>query len=450
MKHIKRNPKIEEKLKFWEFLEKSYDGGNSYLEGEYLVQHERESKQGFKRRKEQAMYVNLCAPIVDLYNGYLYQPEHTRDYGSLGSNKLFESFKDNVDYLGHSYTAYIEQLSLRAGVLGFVGVIIDRPADISLNSLQDQIDKDNRAYCVYYEPSQIYDMEFESIDGRMVLIKIILEEESNKKDVERFKIWERDSWVIVEQKKNEEYEQVDNGVNPLGEVPFVMFANNNPLGEAPSSDIKDISYINKRIFNIDSLSMEIIEGSGFPMLEEPYKDEPLDGGDKEVGLGSLLQRGMDDSVGHRWIEPPHSSLGQLLSWRSEYIDNIKMTAKTDSTQSTGQAQSGEALKIRLRALTTVLSNKATSREQAEHNILRLWAKWEDAVFDGTIEYSRKFDVYDMQSEIDTAITAKSVVPSKTYAKVVALNIVDRTTRDLPPETRDAIEKELDAPLPPLM
>lgn len=450
MKRIERNKDIKEKLAYWEFLERSYDGGEDYNDGGYLIQHERESTEAFKRRKEQSMYVNLCAPIIDLYNGYLYQPEHKRDYGSLDKNELFAKFLDNVDYLGHSYLSFIEQLSLRAGAIGHVGVIIDRPIAISGATKQDQIDSDNRAYCVYYEPSDIYNVEYQNINGRIVMTKLILEEESSDDDVERFKIWTRDKWVIVEQEEKKDYIVVDGGINPLGEIPFVMFPNNNPLGEDPSSDIKDIAYINKRIFNIDSLSFEIINGAGFPMLEEPYRQDTFGDETKEVGTGSLLQRGRDDTVGHKWLEPPHTSLQQLLAWRGEYIDNIKSSAKTDSTQSTGQSQSGEALKMRLRALTTVLCNKATSREQAETNILRLWAKWENETFDGDIEYTRKFDVYSMQDDIDAAISARSLVPSKTFAKVIAMDIVDRTTRDLDSSVRDAIEQELDAPLPSLM
>lgn len=444
---FKRHPKSAEKLERWEFLERSYAGGSEYSEGNYLQQHERESKDSFSRRVKQAIFSNMCSPVIDLYNGYLYQPEHTRDYGnSLNGNKLFESFLKNVDFAGHSYDAFIEQLSKRASIFGFVGVIVDKPKNQGESTWQQQIDADNRGYCIYYEPEAIFDWDNEHINGRKVLTKLVLLEESSKPDVTRYKVWTRDAWAVFEQKKDEEAKPTgEDGINPLGEIPFVMFSNNSPLGESPASDIKDISDVNRGIYDIDSLAHEIMEGTAFPMLEEPFKTSPIDsdGQAVEVGVGSLVTRGMDDNVGHRWIEPPHSSLTQLLEWRREYVKQIKEMAKTDAAQSsTSQAQSGEALKMRLRSLTTVLTEKATAREQAEERILYFWARWENIAFDGAIDYSTDFDVYNLSSDIENAIQAKAAVPSPIFHNMLAMDIVSRMTKDIDPAVRKAIESEL--------
>ena len=443
---FKRHPDSEKRLKRWEFLERSYQGGDEYRAGKYLLQHERESDEGFVRRVAQAMFVNFCAPVIDLYNGYLYQPEHKRDFGSLGNDSLFQQFLENVDYDNHDYDSYIEQLSLRASIFGYVGVLVDKPAEATAASKADQIEKDLRPYLIYYEPEAIFDWKHERKAGRKVLTKLVLLEESGKQGVTRYKVWTLDTWEVWEQEGNAEAVLTSEaGLNPLGEIPFVIVPNNTPLGEAPSSDIKDISDINKRIYYLDSDAHEIIEGTAFPMLEEPADKSPLknDQGDKEVGVGSLLQRDPEDTIGHRWIEPPHSSLPPMLEWRSTYIENIREIAKTDNPQAQGQsAQSGEALKIRLRSLTTVLTNKATAREQAECNIIRLWAKWEDETYDCAISYERKFNVDDLANDIDAAISAKAAVPSKTFANALGMQIAERMIEDLDEKTRKKIKEEL--------
>ena len=443
---FKRHPESEKRLKRWRFFERSYQGGDEYRAGEYLIQHERESKEGFKRRVDQAMFVNLCSPVIDLYNGYLYQPEHKRDYGSLENDPLFQQFLKDVDYDNHDYDSYIEQLSLRASIFGYVGVVVDKPADVQAATKLEQIEKDLRPYLIYYEPEAIFDWKHERKAGRKVLTKLVLLEESGKQGVIRYKIWYADKWEVWEQKGNAEAVLTNEvGDHSLGEIPFVIVPNNSPLGEAPSSDIKDISDVNREIYYIDSLGHEIMEGTAFPMLEEPADSSPLkrEQGEKEVGVGSLLQRDPDDTVGHRWIEPPHSSLPHMKEWREMYVENIREIAKTDNPQAqSGGAQSGEALKIRLRSLTTVLTNKATAREQAECNILRLWAKWEDEKFECAISYERKFDVDGLQQAIDEAISAKAAVPSKTFANVLGMQVVERIVEDLDEETRKKIEGEL--------
>jgi len=445
---FERHPDAAGKVERWEFLERSYAGGAEYKEGAYLVQHERESNAGFKRRVEQAMFVNLCAPVVDLYNGYLYQPEHKRSFNKLGKNKLFMNFLENVDFDNHDYDSYIEQLSLRASVFGFVGVVIDKPSEATAATLQQQIDQDLRPYLIYYEPEAIFDWTRTVIAGRRVLTRLVLLEESGKKGVTRYKVWTRTDWKVYEQKDREEAKATgEEGKNPLGEIPFVIMPNNSPLGEAPSSDLKDISDVNREIYYIDSLGHEIMEGTAFPMLEMYTSPNPLgkDQGDVETGVGSLLERDPNDTVGARWVEPPHTSLPHMLAWREKYIENIREIAKTNSQQSTGQAQSGEALKVRLRALTTILTNKATAREQAEMNICRLWALWEGIKSDVEIRYERKFNVDDLAAEIDMAIAARSAVPSKTFANLQGMQIVEKVIEDLSEEDREKIKQELKTP-----
>jgi len=443
-----RHKDSQDMLERWEFLERSYDGGDEYREGDYLVQHERESDQAFKRRVKQSMFVNFCAPIIDVYNGYLYRPEHTRSFGLLENNKLFVNFKRDVDYEGHSYDSYIEQLSLRASVFGYVGVIVDKPATDAPTTLDEQIKADNRPYLIYYEPEAVYDWTHELVNGRKTLTRLVLLMDSPAANVTMYKVWLRDSWEVWSQEDDGEPLMVGSDINPIGVIPFVVFANNSPLGEDPSSDIKDIADINRRIYYIDSDAMEIIEGTAFPMLEEPVRQGTIDEGDKQIGVGSLVQRDTSDSIGHRWIEPPHSSLPNLLNWRREYIANIREIAKIqDPSAQSKQAQSGESLKVRLRALTTVLNHKATSREQAERMVLKLWAKWEDIDdSDIDVDYNKDFDEVDIEKEINMAISARAAVPSKTFALEVAKGIASKVLGDIPDDVEMKIADELGTPI----
>ena len=65
----------------WLFQIRSYFGGKSYKEGNYLLQHPFESSANYARRKATSYYYNYCGPIVDIFVSHLFRKDAIREHG---------------------------------------------------------------------------------------------------------------------------------------------------------------------------------------------------------------------------------------------------------------------------------------------------------------------------------------------------------------------------------
>jgi hypothetical protein len=97
-----------------------------------------------------------------------------------------------------------------------------------------------------------------------------------------------------------------------------------------------------------------------------------------------------------------------------------------------------------RQLYSSLAEKASNAEQAELDILSLYAAWEDTSFEGDIKYSRSFATRDLTTSLTNAIQAGTAkVNSLTYEKERQKKIVDSSLPTLEESDRDKIFDEID-------
>lgn len=456
MELFKRNGHMAEMLATLEFFEYSYAGGKEYVEQGYLQKHERETLEAFRRRCAESVFVNFCAPIVDLYNAHLFRAKVSRDFGLIGMNKLFERFAADADFEGNDYETCIKGIVERGSVYGIFGVIVDKPA-LAAASLAEELANDVRPYLAMYEPEDIWDFKFQRVGGgRPQLIELTLAE-----DDDQIRVWKPDVVELWEQKAGDTEPKFLSSVpNSLGEIPFVLHKNRASFDKFEStSDVADIAYINRRIYQLDSAAFEIIEGAAFPLIEIPADSIPQGSGkpdafgehptDIEIGTGNGVVRQAGDSVGHRYIEPTHTSLSLMLQWRDALIADLHQVARAAHTTAKADksAQSGVALEIEFQQLNALLCDKGQSAATTETRILRLVAKWLGVEFDGSVEYAENFGVRDLAHDIETAIAAKSVVASPTFAAEMGKEIARRMLGDDLPEAVKQIDAELTRPAP---
>jgi hypothetical protein len=129
------------------------------------------------------------------------------------------------------------------------------------------------------------------------------------------------------------------------------------------------------------------------------------------------------------------------------VDQIHRLAKlggVKGTQADTQAKSGVALKVEQQQLFAALSEKADNIEQAEWDILTIWAMWQDKDFDGLIDYPDDFDYDNLSADLDNAIKSQTIrINSKTFEKERAKSVVDGLIPKLDEEKRQTIFKEID-------
>ena len=445
--------------KDYEFFRRSYEGGSEYREGNYLIRHVREKKEDYDRRKEQASFANFCSDVVDIYNSYLYREQPERKFPTI--TIALEDFLNNADFQDRPWPKVARHFSKMSGYYGIMGALIDKPKGSVETEVSKAAEIANgiRPYIVPYSPLAIWDWTYSKDEqGRMHLSELILEEENDDPSLKHnIMQWTPAEWILWGNKDGEGWSIIDQGENRLGEIPFALLRNRDSFKKfAGVSDIADIADVNRRIYYLDSDALEIIENTAFPILEGAA--DAIDGEDgkdqeKIIGTTGLLKRGEGgvSESGFRWIEAPHTSLGQILEHRRSSIEDLKAMAKTGQGEAEKtQTESGIALELRFQQLTALLADKAENAEAWEKRIFDLVGKYESIDYKAEIKYPRKFGIRDLMHDLDVAINSKMVISSPTYAKEIGKSFAARILpRDTDKDIMKTIDDEIDNPVEPI-
>ena len=440
----KTHPHYERHLNEWQFFVRSYFGGKFYRDGNYLIQHPFESSANYSRRKDIAYYYNYCSPIVDIFVSHLFRKPAKRDYGSLKGDPLFEAFVSDADLEGATLPQFIRDAQRFASIYGGVSIVVDRP-DVTAGTRKEAIDGDIRPYLSLVTPENLIDWSFErGPSGKSVLGRVKIRE-----DKDTYRIWNRSGWELWEVVKDKnEVRLLDAGEHGLGVVPVVTLYNKRSgVKMLGVSDIQDIADINKNIYYLCSDAKEIIENTAFPMLAVPY--EKGGGGEmKEIGPKNILQFDPAEANARPyWLEAPHSSLTEIREWVKQDISEIFRIAKMGGVKATedfSQPRSGVALELEYQQLNSVLAEKADNLEQAEMQILDLWARWEGRVFDGVVDYPDDFSVRELERDLDAAFRALSAgIGSSTFRRELEKAIAVSVLPKLDSSVQEKIVKEIE-------
>lgn len=431
------------------FLRDSYLGGIDYKKPAYLPSYGREETKEYELRLKLATYTNMCAPIIEIYNNYVFSGKIDRDNFEGLSGVEFEAFLADADMMGRSYVKMVREISKQAGAYGFIGVVIDKPQG-EATSKQEELDKGIRPYMAIYVPSSIITYELEYKGGSRQLKRLVLLEDTGNADTVTYKVWYQDKWELWQRDKDEKDENlvmVDKGANNIGIIPFVSVINRDKdfhpiIGK---SDIADIADINNRLYGFDSDASHIIKQCAFPFLQGPAATiKAID----KIGTTTALP--IDDTDGEskpelKWTEPVHTSLPEIMAWRHEAISDIKEMSKLNAAQAdTTQIGSGVALEIQFRPLNAMLTEKAGNMELAETRFLKLVGLYLGQTFTGKVTYPRQFAVMDLLAEIDIAISAKASVASRKFKAAIEKGIASKTLGKADEKLLKEVHAEIDA------
>jgi len=153
---------------------------------------------------------------------------------------------------------------------------------------------------------------------------------------------------------------------------------------------------------------------------------------------------MDANLKPYIIQPSSQSLDSIMKvvqMKVNAIDRITHMGSVRGTEKT--INSGIALQTEFQLLNARLSEKADLLENAEEQIWSFFAKWQNKVFDGQIDYPDTFDLRDYASDLQFLQTAKaSGVKSETFIKEIDKQIARAVVDD--DEAINSINSEIDA------
>jgi hypothetical protein len=446
-----RHKHYQEKFKDWHFHLMSYLGGQDYQEGYQLNRYILETDEEYLKRAENTPIDNHCKNVVQIYTSFLFRVPPTRDYGSLQGDPQLESFINDADLDGRSFNNVIREMQVNASIYGTCWAILDKPA-VQTQTRAEEIQLDIRPYISLYTPENVLNWNFErSLNGKYILNRLVLLEDLFD-DVATIRVWTNEditTYKVKDYTKGYSTSKpmlLDEMPNMLGKVPAVILYNQKSQRRGIGiSDLNDVAELQKAIYNDYSEIEQLIRLSNHPSLVKTPNVEA------SAGAGSIIEmpEDLDSNLKPYLIQPSSQSLDGIMNninMKVEAINRITHMGAVRATQD--RVQSGIALQTEFQLLNARLSEKADYLQNAEEQIWKLFAEWQNQTFDGEIIYPDSFNLRDYASDLQFLQAAKaSGVPSDTFAKEVDKQIARAVVDD--DEKINTIDSEIDAKAAPI-
>jgi hypothetical protein len=417
----------QETVNNWEYYIRSYNGGYDYMVGQYLHRYNLELDNEFNQRLANTPCDNHCKNIIQIYSSFLFRVRPSRDFGSLADEPTINNFLKDADLEGNSLNAVIKQAQNYASIYGHCFLILDKP-NVTTNTRAEELDQDIRPYLSIVTPENVLDWNYErQLNGKYELNYLKIREEVDKKGGTYMRVWYPDRIDTIYMAEREEPRVIDTVDNMIGKIPAVILYNakshKRGIGQ---SDLTDIADLQKAIYNEYSEMEQLIRLTNHPSLVKTPSVNASAGAGAVIEMPDELEPNLKPYL----LQPSGSSLQSIMDSIKNKVESINRIAHTGAvrTQKTG-ISSGVALQTEFELLNARLSEKADNLQISEEQLFRLYALFQNGVFDGEINYPDSFNIRDYATDLmfyqqAKAINVQSPTLSKEIDKEIARAVVD--------------------------
>jgi hypothetical protein len=400
----------------WEYFIRSYLGGKEFQDGKFLQEYQLELESEYFKRLAYTPLDNHCRNIVHIYSSYLFRVPPTRELGSLEQDATVDYFFDDADLEGRTFDALMREVQVYSSVYGHCWIIVDKPSS-NVMTRGEELEQGIRPYLSIYTPENVLDWKYARSTNGYYYLEYLKIRECIEDDGEYYKIWYLDKidTVFLPTANRDEPKLIESVPNPLGKIPAVILYNQrSPMRGLGVSDLTDIADLQKSIYNELSEIEQIIRISNHPSLVKTRDTEAVG------GAGSIIEipDNIDANLKPYILQPSGSNLDGVLKSIAHKIESINRLSHVGAIRATGERiQSGIALRTEFQLLNARLAEKAKLMELAEEQIWRLYALWQETVFDGEVMYPTTFDIRDWATDLELLQQAKaSNIKSSTFTK----------------------------------
>ena len=408
---LKLHPIWKENIKRWQYYSDSFNGGNDFRTGRYLVKYVLESNEDYDNRLRNTPLDNHCKSVVETYNSFLFRKPPMRNYGSIGMDQALDPFLSDCDLDGRTFNAFMRDCSTYSSVYGHVWVMVDKP-NTTVNTRAEELQQEIRPYVSLITPENVIDWAYtRKANGVYALSSITLLDGMDKDNVYYRTITTTETTIYSKKGLAEDSQIVDQIPNPLGVVPCVpVYAGRTQTRGLGNSDISDIADTQRAVYNELSELEQLIRISNHPSLVKTSATQAAAGAGAVIDLPDDL----DPNLKPFLLEPSGSGIEQIIASINEKTDSINRMANMGGVRSTtAKAMSGVALTTEFQLLNARLSQKADLLELAEEQIWRMWARWQNKIWDGVVDYPDNFNISDKENTIALLKQAKETNPANT-------------------------------------
>jgi hypothetical protein len=418
-----------ESIANWEFYIRSYNGGYDYTVGQYLNRYNLELDNEYHQRLYNTPCDNHCRNIIQIYSSFLFRVKPTREFGELEGEPTLSNFLKDADLDGNNFNAVIKQAQNYASIYGHVLLILDKPP-VQTRTRADELSQDIRPYVSIVTPENVFDWNYTRLlNGKYELDYLKIREEVDKEGGSYFRIWtpEKIDTVYIE-KYGDNPRVIDTAENQIGKIPAVILYNAKSHKRAiGQSDLSDIANLQKSIYNDYSEIEQLVRLTNHPSL---VKTPSVNA---SAGAGAIIEmpEELEPNLKPYLLQPSGQNLESIMNTIRTKVEAINRIAHTDAVRTTkAQVSSGIALQTEFELLNARLSEKADNIEIAEEQLFRLYAQYQNTVFDGLINYPDSFNIRDYASDLTFFQMAKAMnIESATFNKEVDKEIAKAVVDD---------------------
>lgn len=426
-----QHPDYDNNQNRWEFYLRSYMGGEDYQDGSYLTPYLNESSDEYSRRIRLTPLDNHCRNIVHIYTSFLWRTPPTRQYNALSNNQALDSFINDADLDGQTFDSFMKQAQIWASVYGHVWLMIDKPQS-NAGTRAEELEQGIRPYVTLFTPENVFDWKWERMpSGRFELVYLKVRESIDRKDatttISHFRIWRKDiieHWI----EDGETDSKIDEMPNPLGRIPAVFLpANRSVVRGVGISDLSDVAYMQRAIYQELSEIEQLIRISNHPSLVKTYDT------DASAGAGSVINmpEDIDGNLKPYLLQPSGQNIDAIRESIKDKVEAINRMAHMGAVRGTEAiTQSGVAMQTEFQMLNAKLNEKARLLELAEEQLWSIFCQWQKVNPDVEVYYPDSFDLRDYDKELQFLQQAKaSGVRSVTLQQEIDKQIADLVLDD---------------------
>jgi hypothetical protein len=424
------HPEYDNNKYRWEFYLRSYMGGEDYRDGAYLTRYVNEDKDEYSRRLDLTPMDNHSKNIVHIYSSFLWRQPPVRSFNSAAGNYALEPFLKDADLDGRGFNAFMREANIWASVYGNVWIVVDKPQS-NARTKAEELGQDIRPYVTMFTPENVFDWEYERMpSGRYELcylkVRESIEEISDTEKRVYYRIWRKDS-VELWESINEMDRQIEVMDNVLGRIPAVFLpAQRSVVRGIGISDLSDVAYMQRAIYQELSEIEQLIRISNHPTLVKSYETDASAGAGSVINMPDDMEAGMKPYI----LQPSGQNLDSVRASINDKIEYINRMAHMGAVRGTEAiTQSGVAMQTEFQMLNAKLAEKADILELAEEQIWNFWCDYQELTPDVEIFYPDSFDIRDYDKELIflqqmRATGVKSVTLSQEIDKQIADLVLD--------------------------
>lgn len=422
----RRHPLYESMKDHWEFLDATYRGGREWF-NKNIFRYFKEGEAEYKERIERAYRFNHTREVVNLVHKYIFKESVVRAEDASDCIKRFwkSATRDRL-----SIDDFMRTVDISSSVFGRIWIVVDSTKSGDVVTIADEKQYDSRVYAYIVTPQQMLDFAYDE-DGELSWC-LIAETgrddadplESTGKTFLRYRLWTKKCWYLMAEvpTKNKnarmKVELKGYGTHDLGVVPVfpVDCFNSSDNKYTSPALIDDIAYLDRSVANYLSNLDAIIQDQTYSQLAIPVQGL-LPGDDdhnKVLDMGTKRVFTFNGEGGAKpfFMSPDPKQAQIIIETISKIINEIYHSVgvageRTKQDNAVGiDNSSGVAKAFDFQRVNSLLVNKASTLQRAEHRLAAMVSRWygnnRDQLEIDCVSYPESFDIRGLADEFAVA------------------------------------------------